>query len=140
MANIVLNVVRNKKFKVDYVYSDLQVPVRRDNTTKDVVSAKDLAAIKSAIKNLFYWKKGERILLPEFGNDLHSTLYKIMNNVTEENLRAAVVNIFRWEPRVVLNNIKINSDFENKQYNVTVEYTIPAINLTDNYTVSVRIQ
>lgn len=140
MANIVIDVINNRSPDLDYVYSDLAFPLKKDQQVKDIEANYDLAAIKAAISNIFNWSKGERILLPEFGNLLYENLYDNMNKITEQNIRTSIQNMFRWEPRVSLDTIQIEKDIENQEYIVKVFYSIPSLKLNSDYTVSVRIE
>lgn len=139
MANIIIDVLNNRSPNIDYIYADLRYPIVKNKQIKDVEANYDLNAIKSAISNLFNWRRGERILLPEFGNSLYEQLYKNINGVTEQNIRAAITSMFKWEPRVNLDKIEIENDIENQEYHVKVFYTIPTLYLNSDYTVSIKV-
>lgn len=63
--------------------------------------SKDLECIKESVRNMFHWRKGERVLLPEYGNPLLSLVDEPVNQFTEEKIRDSLEKAFSaWEPRV----------------------------------------
>lgn len=88
----------------------------------------DEEAIYNGIYNIFRWKKGERIILPEFGNPLYPYLYEPITEVTASNIAADITRaIEQWEPRARLNAVNVIPDADNNQYSVSLELAIPIL-------------
>jgi predicted component of type VI protein secretion system len=46
---------------------------------------------------------------------------------------AIVTGIERYEPRVVVNNVTVVSDYEKNQYHIKLALLIPQLNISNNY-------
>ena len=138
MANVTID-LSNRSYNKGFTYSDLKVPVSINTQKRDYDKILDVESIRNGIRNIFSWRQGERILLPEFGNPLYHYLYKEMNNITTNNLKAAVLNMFKWEPRVSVKSIDVVPFIEERKYEITAVYEIPALNETDVITYVINL-
>jgi phage baseplate assembly protein W len=84
--------------------------------------------IKSNIKNLLLTKKGERILQPEFGSDLHSVLFEFNDDNLEPIIEQVVTEAMeRWLPFVTIDEIIVESTNElkdNNTVNISMKFSI----------------
>ena len=87
MANISFNVgFGNRTINRDYKFKDLALDIRVDLVDRDLKELTDIAAINNSVANLFFWRKGTRILLPEYGNSLYEYLAEPINALTARNI------------------------------------------------------
>lgn len=78
----------------------------------------DVNAVKGAVHNLFHWTKGERIIQPEFGNELKKLLYNQIGTYTEEQIIAEIkMMIARWEPRCIIDKLSRIGDVSDTEHN-----------------------
>ena len=84
--------------------------------------------IKSNIKNLLLTKKGERILQPEFGSDLHSVLFEFNDDNLEPIIEQVVTEAMeKWLPFVTIDEIVVESTNElkdNNRVNISMKFSI----------------
>ena len=84
--------------------------------------------IKSNIKNLLLTKKGERILQPEFGSDLHSVLFEFNDDNLEPIIEQVVTEAMeKWLPFVTIDEIIVESTNElkdNNTVNISMKFSI----------------
>ena len=123
-----------------YIYSDLALDIYKADTEKDIAILKDVESIKNGIKNIFEWKKGERILLPDFGNDLESLVYEPINDLIIERAKNLIINMLRWEPRITIEDIEIKWPEDTNQIEVNLSYSIPSLKITTNYQTRIGTQ
>ena len=116
----------NKK----WTFKDLQTsPFTNDYRNRNIKTAKDVDAIQNSINNIFLFRKGERIILPEFGNSLYEYLYEPINDTTAKNLGREILDMIeKWEPRISVQNVNITPDPDNNTFYVSITYFIPALN------------
>jgi len=108
------------------IYSDLDFSLTIDTAGK-VSIVKDHEAIKQSIKNIITTYPGERIMLPEFGSILRTILFEPMDEFTTELIESEIQDtINRWENRVYIENVDVNPDYDNNNYDIIITYVIIA--------------
>lgn len=105
-----------------------------DQNTSNV----DVDAIKASLKNILSFKNGESILDPEFGlGRVYELLYSTFDQYTSQKLISAVRDIIEtYEPRIVILSLPTIYSEDKGEYYVTVNYVIPALNISDKYEVT----
>ena len=129
----------SKKYSLE-VYRDIAMQsVWRSNDSQSTSSKGsykvsknvNVNAVKGALKNIFTWIPGERILLPEFGSRLYSLLYEGITAETEERIVAEIRHcVSEWEPRasiVEIRNISNVDDTEDNTIHIEVVFTIAGL-------------
>lgn len=119
----------------EYTYADLgmEAEVRtsmrsgltaRDSTALSattewrIVKKKDVDAVKGAVKNIFTWIPGERILLPEFGNTIRKYLYEGITDINSEQIvNECQMLMTKWEPRAVIDRLFKKDSVEEQENN-----------------------
>ena len=91
----------------------------------------NVKAVFNSLHNIFTWNPGERILNPEFGNNLRKYLYEGITDFTSEAIIAEIRRcISEYEPRVLVQSIKNvsnTSDTENNTIQLDIIFTIPTL-------------
>lgn len=106
------------------VWSDLDLDFAKHPITNDVVKKKGTEAIKRAVRNLILTNKYERVFRPDLGSGLQGLLFELVTpttaNVIEITIRELLNN---HEPRVIVDDIRVQGDIDRNGYNVTIEFT-----------------
>lgn len=127
----------SEKKAYTYTYADVSMvadvkPTVIDHAARDVFSdfstemklAKktDVDAVKGAVRNIFSWVPGERIIQPEFGNTIRKLLYEgITNYNSEQIVNECKMLMTRWEPRAAIDRIfKKESTEETENNQITI--------------------
>ena len=106
-------------------FKDLSVTFKKHPVTDDLVQVKDKAAIVQAISNLLLTRKGERPFQPELGCDVQDSLFEPLDYGTASIIKQSIrETIARYEPRIVVNDVVCEPDYNNNGYDVELFYTI----------------
>ena len=106
-------------------FKDLSVTFKSHPVTNDLVAVKDKAAISQAIQNLLMTKKGERPFQPKLGSGLQDMLFEPLDVGSAAMIKQEISRcITKYEPRVRVQKIYCNVDFDNNGYNVEMQYKI----------------
>ena len=141
MGSLVLNLQLDQKdVSKQWTYKDMDSSLTIDETKRNVNTAKDIDAVENSIYNMFLFAKGERIINPEFGNNLYQFLYEPINNITAKRIGQAINDMFeRWEPRVVIEELIVTPYEDENTYVVEINYVIPTLhNQLLNFTYAVN--
>ena len=106
-------------------FKDLSVTFKKHPVTDDLVTVKDKAAIAQSIKGLLLTRKGERPFQPDLGSGLQNLLFEPLDYGSAAMIKQEIGKcINKYEPRVRVQKIYCNVDFDNNGYNVEMQYKI----------------
>ena len=106
-------------------FKDLSVTFKKHPVTDDLVAVKDKAAIVQAITGLLLTRKGERPFQPELGCDVQDLLFEPLDFASAGTIKQEIrETINRYEPRISVDEILCEPDFDNNGYNVELQYRI----------------
>ena len=106
-------------------FKDLSVTFKKHPVTDDLVSVKDKSAIAQSITNLLMTKKGERPFQPTLGSGLQDMLFEPLDFGSAAMIKQEIGKcINKFEPRVRVQKIYCEVDFDNNGYNVEMQYKI----------------
>lgn len=106
----------------------------------DVVVMEDLDAIHNSLTNIFSTFQGSRRMLPEFALPIHRLLFEPIDQQTARRLGEMIFEaIERWETRIVVENIHVESKPDNNLYRVLLTYSISLSTETQNFETILRV-
>lgn len=127
-----------KSLDSGYLYKDLALDLNpaysynnqlnKKEFLKDVQASYDIEAIKNSIVNAFLTSPGDKILNPTYGIDLRRFLFEPIDDFTTEILKDDIeTNLPLMEPRITINDIFIDADEEENQYNIELQIDVPSL-------------
>jgi len=125
--NIDISLGQKSIFK-DYLYMDVNMDINILNNNRDILTNYDFDAIQNSIRNIFGFRKGEKILNPDFGNNLYNHIYEGITNEESQLLGQDVLDLInKWEPRVKITKLNVYPRPDQNEYYVELYYIIPAL-------------
>jgi phage baseplate assembly protein W len=122
-------------------YVGITLPITNGNTGMFAQSTTVFQQVKSNFKNLILTKKGERLMQPEFGTNLHRILFENITENTLENARLTVVEaVERWMPFLELQQFEVTNPVNGNPHRIDLSVTYRFRNnpnVTDSITVSI---
>ncbi len=119
-------------------YIGITLPIRLGNNGMFEQSTELFKQVKSNFKNLMMTKKGERLMQPDLGTDLHKILFENITEETLDNAKLTVVeSVERWLPFLELTDFQLKNPVNNNPHriDITVVYRFRANpNVTDTIT------
>jgi phage baseplate assembly protein W len=108
-------------------------PVTSDHKG-DIDLSEGEASVEDAIRIILGTAKGERVMQPDFGCEIHDHAFDSVDGTTltliEGSVREALIE---WEPRIDLNRVDAGRDPENpNRILVEIDYTIRSTNSEAN--------
>ena len=114
--------------RVSLGFKDINMSFKKNPLTNDLIVMKNDNAIAQAVKNLVLTGRGERLFNPDLGSGLAQALFENIDVVSASQIQSEIDSLLRnYEPRINLTEVKVDPDFENNAFNVTVEYEIIGI-------------
>lgn len=116
--------------KISRSFKDISFSFTKNPVTGDVVVLKNEEAIKRSVKNLVLTKLGERLFGPYIGTNTTTYLFELTTTFSAEALIEEIEKVLSaYEPRITLNNIKIDVEDDSNEFNVTIDYLIVGLPL-----------
>ncbi|NBO99672.1 MAG: hypothetical protein EBU90_06035 [Proteobacteria bacterium] len=122
------------------LYKDLSLDLKLNYTQntqllkrreiKDIQASLDVGAIKNSLFNLFTTMPGQKILNPIYGLNLTQYLF-VPISVTQAQIigESIFTGIRRFEPRVQVERVNVETDYDNNQYNIFMIINVPSLNI-----------
>lgn len=103
------------------------------NPSGGIQTSRDEQKIIESILIILGTAKGERIMRPDFGCELHKLVFEPNNNVTASLAMHYVERaLVMWEPRIQVDKIDVKNDTENSRLVLEIFYRIRATNSPQN--------
>jgi phage baseplate assembly protein W len=94
----------------------------------DLIALKNESAIARSIRNLIFTLPGERFFNQNLGSQISRSLFENIDEISASVIKDEISNtINNYEPRVRLLNVIVSPDYDNNNFNVTINYLIVGI-------------
>ena len=106
-------------------FKDLSASFQTSPLNNDLIALKNESAIARSVRNLVLTVRGERPFQPILGTGVSRLLFENMDKLTASAIRSELrTTIENYEPRVEINEIIVEPDFERNAFHVTLQYFI----------------
>ena len=106
-------------------FKDLSASFQTNPLSNDLIALKNESAIARSVRNLVLTRQGERPFQPVLGTGVNNLLFENMDKLTASAIRSELrTTIENYEPRVEINEILVEPDFEGNAFHVTLQYFI----------------
>jgi len=113
-------------------FLDISASWQNNPLSNDLIGLKNENAIARSVRNLILTTQGERPFQPVLGSNVNNLLFDNMDKLTASTLKDEIRNtIENYEPRVELEDIIVDPNFDNNEFNVTIQYYIVGIDVPE---------
>ena len=113
-------------------FKDLSASFQTNPLSNDLIALKNESAIARSVRNLVLTGRGERPFQPILGTGVSRLLFENMDKLTAAAIRSELrTTIENYEPRVEINEILVEPDFEGNAFHVTLQYFIIGIDVPE---------
>ena len=113
-------------------FKDLSASFQTNPLSNDLIALKNESAIARSVRNLVLTIQGERPFQPTLGTGVNNLLFDNMDKLTASSIRSELrTTIENYEPRVEINEIIVEPDFERNAFHVTLQYFIIGIDVPE---------
>ena len=113
-------------------FLDLSASFQNNPLSNDLIGLKNENAIARSVRNLILTTQGERPFQPVLGSNVNNLLFDNMDKLTASALKDEIRNtIENYEPRVEIEEIIVDPNYDNNEFNVTIQYYIIGIDVPE---------
>ncbi len=114
--------------RVSKAFKDISMSFQVNPISYDLIGLKNENAIARSIRNLVLTSPGERFFNQNLGSKVSRSLFENIDDISASVIKDEIENTIRnYEPRVDLIDVIIDPDYDNNNFNVTVNYFIVGI-------------
>lgn len=116
--------------RVSKGFKDLSMSFQVNPLNYDLIALKNESAIARSVRNLVLTQPGERFFNENLGSAISASLFENMDDmsasVIRDEIRSTITN---YEPRVQLIDVIVSPNYDNNEFNVTIQYKIIGIDV-----------
>jgi len=122
-----------KLTKTNKNFTDISLSFQPNPLNGDITVLKDDRAISNALKNCVMIAVGETSFDNNFGSVVSTLLFEPTDEVTADDLKYEIKRtIQRNEPRVTIDLIRVNANYDAGSFDVLIQYKIVGYDETFN--------
>lgn len=111
--------------RVSKGFKDISMTFQVSPVNYDLIAIKNENAIARSIRNLIFTQPGERFFNQNLGSKVSKSLFENIDEISASIISDEItLTINNYEPRVILNEVDVNPDYDNNQFNVVLYYRI----------------
>ena len=116
--------------RVSRGFKDISMSFEVNPINNDIIGIKNSTAIARSIRNLVLTVPGERFFNEDLGSRVSEILFDTIDDISASSIRDEIEEtIIKYEPRVKLNNVKVEPNYDNHEFDVTITYDIIGIDV-----------
>ena len=109
-------------------FKDISMSFEVNPINNDMIGIKNSTAIARSIRNLVLTVPGERFFNEDLGSRVSEILFDSIDDISASSIRDEIEEtIIKYEPRVKLDNVKVEPNYDNHEFDVTITYDVIGI-------------
>jgi hypothetical protein len=119
-------------------YTDLNLLFAPHPYSKDILTRKNIDAVKSSIQNLILTKNYERPFHPEIGSQVNALMFENLMPSTIVAIERSIRNtVEKFEPRATILDVQIVDNSDSNAVDIEVTFTINNVALPVTVTTTI---
>lgn len=116
--------------RVSKGFKDLSMTFQVNPLNYDLIPLKNETAIARSVRNLVLTYPGERFFNENLGSKVSRSLFENIDEISASVIKDEIENTIRnYEPRVSLISVDVAPNYEDNEFNVTLNYKIIGIDV-----------
>ena len=113
-------------------FKDLSASFENNPQNNDLIGLRNENAIARSVRNLVQTIQGERPFQPVLGSNVQNLLFDNMDKLTASAIKQEIINtIENYEPRVEMGEVTVEPNYDNNEFQVSVQYYIVGIDVPE---------
>jgi phage baseplate assembly protein W len=116
--------------RVSKAFKDLSMTFQANPVNYDLIALKNETAIARSIRNLVFTYPGEKFFNENLGSKVSRSLFENVDEISASIIKDEIQNtIESYEPRVNLIDVIVSPNYDENEFNVTINYQIVGIDV-----------
>lgn len=101
---------------------------------------RDLELVKMDLLNHIFTRRGERVMMPNFGTIIPEIVFEPLTVELVDTVREEVIRVINYDPRVELLDIEAQPDFDGHLVYVAARVFYVELNMVDNFELNIEFE
>lgn len=101
---------------------------------------RDIELVKMDLLNHIFTKRGERVMMPDFGTIIPELTFEPLTFELVDLVREEVLRVINYDPRVELLELEAVPDYDNSAIFVSARVFYVELNLVDNFELNIEFE
>ena len=111
-------------------FKDISMTFQVNPLNYDLIGLKNESAIARSVRNLVFTLPGERFFNENLGSKVSRSLFENIDEISASVIQDEITNtINNYEPRVNLIDVVVSPNYDENEFNVTINYRIVGIDV-----------
>jgi phage baseplate assembly protein W len=116
--------------RVSKGFKDISMSFQVNPLNYDLVALRNESAIARSVRNLVLTQPGEKFFNQNLGSRVSRSLFENLDEISASIIKDEIENTIKnYEPRVNLIDVIVSPDYDNGEFNVTIQYLIVGIDV-----------
>ena len=109
-------------------FKDISMSFEVNPINNDLITVRNDIAIARAVRNLVLTTPGERLFNPNLGSGVSELLFDNVDEMSASAIHDEIEEtLIKYEPRIELTKVKVEPNYDDNEFNVTIFYDIIGI-------------
>lgn len=101
---------------------------------------RDVELVKMDLLNHIFTKRGERVMMPGFGTQIPEMVFEPMDDITIDIVTEEVLNVIKYDPRVLLIDFDVSPDYDNQVLTVSCLLRYVELGTVDKFDLHIEFE
>ncbi|MBJ23065.1 MAG: hypothetical protein CMB64_00190 [Euryarchaeota archaeon] len=116
--------------RVSKGFKDISMSFKYNPLSGDLIALKNENAIARSVRNIVLTTPGEKLHDPDYGSNISFILFENVDEVSAVAIRDEIQSSLKnYEPRIELIDVAVEPDYDNNQFDCTINYNIVGIDM-----------
>ena len=118
--------------RISQGFKDISATFQINPLNNDLIAIRDANAISRSVRNLVFTVPGEKPFQPDIGSNVTRLLFENLDELTANSIKSEIENtINAYEPRVQLNEVLVDPNYDENAFDVTIKYFIVGLDVPE---------
>ena len=118
--------------RVSQGFKDISATFQINPLNNDLIAIRNANAISRSVRNLVLTTPGEKPFQPDVGSNVSRLLFENLDELTANSIKTEIENtIEAYEPRVDLNEVIVDPNYDENAFDVVIKYYIIGIDVPE---------
>jgi phage baseplate assembly protein W len=99
---------------------------------------KDIELVKSDLLNHIFTKKGERVMMPNWGTQIPEMVFEPLNENTVDVVYDELEYVFNYDPRVEIQKLKVTPNYTTNSIQANAQLWYVELNMSDTIELNIE--